>query len=324
MEIKTKKDIINEFLVILDNSDDKEEIYKTISRDEIERRLNVNIQGIEYTNNENSFDAEYNPRDKKIIFNKTKHTGEKFFKLILVHEMWHAIVNRPDGMGLYRIQNDKVVGEGIDEGFTQLMTERMLGYSSVGTYQFEKETTAVLEKLVGGENLMSDYIYGTSKTKEKMEEKYGQVGEFDYRILRKFMDERLVLKQKADGIYRNKEERQDKEQLIEKMKEKEARVKELVKYLLLREKLRVEEANSLDGFEKYDKLLKTLSFCTELKDIEEFDLEEEIRVNSERLGKIENRNLKEFEETIEEVTSEVTISEINSQLRKHRRLLQRF
>lgn len=328
MKANSREDIINLFMMEFDNSNYKEELLKHISRDEILRRLNENIQEVEYIEEGNGLTAEYNFREKKIIMHKigdniSDDIREKVYKAVVIHEMWHAISNRPDGDGLYRVVNGEVVGEGVNEGFTQLITERMLGYSVVGVYQFEKETVEVLEKLGGTENLISDYIYGTSKMEDKMEEKYGRVGGLNYRVIRKNMDKRLVVYLKTRGIYRNSEEKRQEEQLTKEMKEEEVRVKNVIKNMLRREKIRVKEANNLDEFKKYAKLLETLNFCTELKDIEEFDLKEEMKVNSERLGKKEDSILKEFEDNIEksleEAMSEVTVSEINNQIRKYKR-----
>lgn len=332
-EIKTREDIISEFMIEFDNSRYKDEILKCISREDIEKLLNENIREIEYTDKKDGFVAEYSCVDKKIIFNKFKsnildnkseETIKKLYKICVIHEMWHAISERQErGRGLYKIEqygSEQIeTGEAITEGITQLITERMFGYGIIDVYQFEKETVAVLEQLVGRESIISDYVYGTSKIEEKIEEKYGRVGLFNYKLLRKGMDERLVTYQKMYGIYRNsEEERKDKEQLMKEIKEQEKFVKMIMKNLLRREKKRVEEANSIDEFERYDALLETLNFCIEFKDIDEFDLEKEMEISSKRLGKTKEDNLKELEENmqkeIEEVTSEVTSSEINTQI----------
>lgn len=325
--METKEDIIQMFMTELDNSAYKDEILKVISKEDVNKLLNEEIKEVKYTDKEHGFTAEYNKVDKIIYINKVRDNiktdnKEKLNKIIIIHEMWHAISK---GLEKYETTARGIVKTGLafTEGMTQLMAERMLGYSLIGSYQIEKEIIAILENFTGRENIISDYIYGTSKVEEELDKKYGKQFLYIYKHLRKAMDTNLEITNKLIGeMSIDEEENQDS--LLDKQKQKKEFIKNVLGRLIQIEKDRVEEVNQLEVYKDYDKLLKRLSYSQseEIRNLEIFDLEEEMKINEVRIESFKGRidkNAQNGEHNmqmkIQTATSEITISGLNNQIR---------
>lgn len=360
MKLETREDIIQLFMTELDNSAFKNDIFKVISREEIEELLKQNIKGIKYADKDIGNAAEYDGVNKVIIINKRienikTDNREKLNKIFIIHEMWHSISNRITNFKTETMNNGKVQvllsnkniedinnehivsgvngldkfetvrgeitksGIAFTEGMTQLMAERMLGYSLIGTYQIEKEVMIILENLTSRENMISDYIYGTSKIEEDLYKKYGEISLDSYRYLRTMLDSSLEITKKLVGEI-EMEDGENEQSLLDEQKSKRELAIYSLESLIQKEKKRVEETNTLKAYEEYDKLLKSLNYAQseEIKSLERFDLEEETKINEKRLAEFKKEGIKNREHDmkvqIENATSEVTISQLNNQI----------
>ncbi len=98
--------------------------------------------------------------------NNTIEVSKNNYKLTIYHELFHVIstiINEETGMiycGFNQItKNNERIGEGINEGYTQYLTEKYFGKdNTLNSYVYEKRIAKVLEIIIGKERMQSLYF----------------------------------------------------------------------------------------------------------------------------------------------------------------------
>lgn len=95
----------------------------------------------------------------------------KYEHATIFHEMLHMsstkLFSSNELSGFSQTSNNIAIGNGLNEGYTELLTQRFLNLEFEEAYEFEKSVALALEKIVGYEQMKKYYftcdLYGLSK-----------------------------------------------------------------------------------------------------------------------------------------------------------------
>ncbi|MCL2473366.1 MAG: hypothetical protein FWF23_00430 [Alphaproteobacteria bacterium] len=127
----------------------------------------------------------------RIEFSTKNNINNDFFR---VHEFVHAVTKDSDRTGLlcYNLDDKEEKGRALDEGATNLMTEKILGRNIYDNYPYETHLMRQLSEIVG-ENYIVSGMYKDPNILQTRFDKLAGVGAY------------TKLASDADGIYRNNE-----------------------------------------------------------------------------------------------------------------------
>lgn len=95
---------------------------------------------------------------KYYMYNNIIKVKNRKYKNLLYHEFFHMISTKVVGKNIYsgfqQFENGRIIGFGLNEGYTELLTQRYFGYiyensSFEKTYPVEVHIALMLEKIVG-------------------------------------------------------------------------------------------------------------------------------------------------------------------------------
>lgn len=151
-------DILLEFINVLKRNISKENLsilfnnFSTLSFSEKNYKLSRKLFGGET-------DGMYNEKENQIVLDK------KSYHKTIYHELLHAssTIAEPNGekyySGFHQINNNGSIGEGLNEGYTQYLTEKYFGDKEIlRAYDYEKTIAKAIEFIVGKEKMESLYF----------------------------------------------------------------------------------------------------------------------------------------------------------------------
>jgi len=117
-----------------------------------------NINGLVIINSEdvkNSYEGEYNPRENQMEI-------YEYSPMAIFHELFHMASSIKHGdvyfTGFKQYKSGDVIGKGLNEGYTQLLTERYFDVEEGKSYPYQVDIMRHIETIVGREKMESLYL----------------------------------------------------------------------------------------------------------------------------------------------------------------------
>lgn len=169
---------INEFLKKIKGMK-KEELLKRLKNVTIVQQNKLDSLNFTLKNKNKRFSAFYDTLNNNIVVFPSR---SKNYKNVIFHELLHTITTFYEKRRLLSVgfcqkkKNNKKIGTGLNEGYTEVITNRLVGNTSDSSYKVEQRISLLLERIMG-ENLMincyfNSDLYGlVEKMKQYKDEK---------------------------------------------------------------------------------------------------------------------------------------------------------
>lgn len=285
--------------------DDKGEID---IEDLIKTRLSENVKEIIYDYPLKGSVGNYYEEEKKIVIHPA--LIGRFRKLTLYHELNHTASTHDNKVGFKTINT--LFGIGLNEGITQSLAEEAVGITDPTSYPIQKAVYRIFTKIADKKDFVHDYLLGTEKVEQTLQQKYGDMFLLQYKILGMQLDNATVALINYSCNPNKEKKEQFKETLIGCYKGLDGEVETLTKLFLEQSKDTQKNNELLSEVTKYQNIRTDPYLHPDIEPVKvEFSKEFCNRLERDRTKRgdfINNLSAKGFEKTMNK-TNQVNNSE---------------